>query len=103
MHYGDNEQIKENILILIVYKHATGSKNVFDYQITSVKKCQYFPTHLLSDMIKRPNHYFIKPLKSLKEESWQELTIKSSDGYDKYTIDKIVDVTDNNNELDRLH
>lgn len=103
MHYGDDEQIKENSLILIAYKHGTGNKNVFSYEISSVKKCQYFPVRLLGDIIKRPNHYFVKPLKSLKEENWYELVIKSPDGYDKYIIEKITEVTNSDNEFDKLH
>ena len=47
MHYGDEKQLKESELIVVVYKHGTEEEDVFDYQISSIQSCKYFPPNLL--------------------------------------------------------
>jgi len=103
MHYGDEEQLAKNELIIIIYKHGTGKVNKFDYAISSIKKCEYFNPFLLSRMIRNPNKYFRNALKHQIEERWYELKVITTDGYQYINILSITDVSDTDNIFDTLH
>ncbi len=103
MHYGDKEQLDENKLVVIVYKHGTNKKDKFDYELSSIQKCQYFPKALLKKILNKSNKTFKKVLKEEKEEEWYEIEIKSTDGYKKFDIISIQNVSDSNNTFHTLH
>lgn len=75
MHYTDREQIKENILKLVIYIHTTDKKDVIDIRITSINKCKYFNPRFLSKILKNPNKYFKNHVTALKVENFWLLTI----------------------------
>lgn len=80
MHYGDKEQVDNNELVIVAYKHSTSKNGVFDYMVTSIQKCQYFPPMLLTKILKNPNKY-LDFLKSEDAEEWYLITMKCLDGY----------------------
>jgi len=103
MHYGDREHIEENRLKIVVYKHGTPEDGVFDYRVTSINECRYFPTYLLSKILVEPKYYLADLLKDKKEESWYLIEMRSVDGYSRYEIMFIMDVSEDGDEFLRLH
>jgi hypothetical protein len=103
VHYGDKEQIKHNKLTIVIYKHGTPRKNVFDYDLTSIQECKYFPKLLLKDMLGNTKKIFSKYFKDKKEEEWYEVKLTTLDGYKKIKINSIKNVSDTKNEFHRLH
>jgi len=53
--------------------------------------------------LKNPKKYLKTYFKDYKEEHWYETKIGILDGYDEICIDYIKDVSDSDNDLDRLH
>lgn len=103
MHYGDQKQLEKNQLIIVVYKHGTIRKNVFEYRFSSIQKCSYFPIKLLVKLIENPKKYLKDQLKDQKEEEWYEITINSPDGYKHMDVKSIKNVSKTKNEFHRLH
>lgn len=103
MHYGDKKQIEKNELVLVVYKHGTPKKNAFDYNVTSIRKCQFFNPSILKMILKKPKKYFNDILKNEPEEQYYELTIKNVDGWKNIDIYSYKNVTDKKDELYFLH
>ena len=103
MHYGNRKQILKNELVVIIYKHGTPRKNIFDHQITSIQSCKYFPPVLLKKLLENPNKYFSIYFKNYKGEIWYKTKIVSADGISKIKITSIQDVSHFKNELLRLH
>lgn len=103
MHYNDKESIEKSKLVIVVYKHGTSKQDKYDYQITSIKQCEYINPFLLLRLFKKTNKYFKDILKDEKVEHWYEISIKVLDGYTNFSINYVKDVSNSNNELDRLH
>lgn len=102
MHYGDNEQILENELIIIIYKHVTEKKNIFDYEIASIQKCNYFSPRLLKNLLIKPNKFLKKQFKELKSEEWYEIFIKENEN-SEIVIVSTTNVSHSENEFHKLH
>lgn len=103
MHYDNPESIEKSKLVLVVYKHGTSKVNKFDYQITSIKRCEYINPFLLLRLFRKTNKYFRDILKKEIEEHYYEIEITILDGYTKFSINYIKDVSDSDNDIDRLH
>ena len=103
MHYGDEEQLKKNELVIVVYKHETNKEGKFDYEIASIKKCEYFPPRLLWRIMKKPKKFLRHAFKDKKAECWYETKIITTDGYEYINILSVDDVSDTPNDFDRLH
>ena len=103
MHYNDKEAIEKSKLVIVVYKHGTSKKNKFDYQISSIKRCEYINPFRLLRIFRKTNKYFKDVLKNEIEEHYYEIEITILDGYTKFSIDYIKDVSDTPNDIDQLH
>lgn len=130
MHYGDKEQIENNLLVVVVYKHShsiENMKNEFIYDLKSIQQCQYFTPSILKKILymdKEWSHtYFNKILDSYPVEHYYKITIKELGrneliDYEKYRNYKgkvkfslipdnvsisIEDVNESENEFYRLH
>lgn len=100
MHYGDEKQLQDNELVVVVYKHEfidldeEQEENEVEYELASIQKCSYFPPRLLKKIITDPTSFFEKQMKDCKIEEWYQVTIKSTDGYKQYEITSIVMITE---------
>lgn len=104
MHYGDKKHLKENELQVVVYKHEIcGKEDSYDYDITSIQSCNYFPPRLLKELFSDPAKYLENDFKDKKSEEWYLVTIKSTDGYNDMKIKSIKLVSKSRNEFHRLH
>ena len=104
MHYGDKESLKENELVLVVYKHEVlGEENKFDYELSSIQSCKYFPPRLLMKIIVSPDKYLAEFFADKKIEEWYLITLKSTDGYDDFELTSIENVSNTDNDFHRLH
>lgn len=102
MHYGDEKQLKESELIVVVYKHGTEEEDAFDYEIASIQSCKYFPPNLLRKILDSPEKYLGEHFSDQKTEEWYETTIISMDGYDEISILSSI-VSESENGFHRLH
>ena len=103
MHYGDKEQIENNVLVLVVYKHSTSRKNSFEYELSAIHDCKMFPVRLLNKILSEPKKCLGKYFKDKEAECWYKATIKSTDGFFEFEVPSIEDVSESNSEFDRLH
>lgn len=93
MHYGDDKQIENNILKIVIYKHGGyDDENKYMLQLTSVQECKYFPIHLLQKILICPNEMLGNKIDKLKLEVFWLLTIKNT-GYNEFEIISIEDTT----------
>jgi len=102
MHYGDKEQIDNNILKIVVYKHTIlDEKEETDYDlvVNSIQECKYFPINLLRKILEAPEILKL----NLEPEKWYLITIKTDDGWLKTTIVDIEDVSLDKNDFYKLH
>jgi len=105
MHYGDKEQLENNILEIIVYKHGICGEadDKYDIDLSCIKECRYirpwYVAHLLIDFQWR----FKKEIESLECEHFYLFSIKDATGYGDFKIIYIETVDNTLNELDRLH
>ena len=103
MHYEDLEAIENGKLVIVIYKHGTSKKDKYDYQISSIKRCEYVNPFLLFQLFKKTNKYFKDVLKNETVEHYYEIEITILDGYSKFDIKYIKDVSNTPNDIDRLH
>jgi hypothetical protein len=103
MHYGDPKQLKSEQLEIIVYKHETMKHGVFDYHLTSIKKCRNFDPTTLRFLIEHSNKYFSKVLRKYKKECYYKLCIKTAQGTSKILFTSIINVSNSKNKLNFLH
>jgi hypothetical protein len=115
MHYGDEKQLKDCSLELVVYKHeilgakhkinkdGIQSKRYVDYDVTSIRKCEKFPPRVLSRILRDPYAYLAKPLNSLPFEEWILVKIEDVDGYGKVHVKPISIVSEHPDSSMRLH
>jgi len=104
MHYGDEEQMVENKLVMVVYKHTIlGKKGKFDYHIQSIQECKYFPPNLLAKFIRKPNKHFRDILENEKPESWIKITIRNLDGWNAFQVEEVLDITLSGDQSLKLH
>ncbi len=103
MHYGDPDQIKANKLVIIVYKHGTPRRNVYDYVVTSIHECKYFAPYIVKLLVENPNKYLGKYFKNKKKEKWYKTTIKSIDSIKHFEIVSIEEVFSSKNKFNILH
>lgn len=111
MHYNDIEAVENNILEVVVYKHADLTKSLdlskpdkFFYQVASIQNCKYVHDGLLLWFLKNSDKFFRKlpEFKLLKEENWYLVVLKG-DGNGTLLVQSITNVTDSENEFHRLH
>jgi hypothetical protein len=114
MHYGDDKQLKDSILEIVIYKHEVlgtkfkrnkngiVSKRCVDYQITSVQRCEKFNPRVLNNLLSDPYKYLSNDLDSLPNEEWFLIKIVDIDGWD-FEIKPLARVSDHPNEIYRLH
>ena len=103
MHYNDKEAIENCKLVIVVYKHGTSKEDKYDYQITSIKKCEYINPFLLLRLFKKTNKYFKDVLKNEMVEHYYEIEITVLDGYSNFDIKYVEDVSNTDYDIDRLH
>jgi hypothetical protein len=105
MHYNDKEAVENNILEVVIYKHADLTKShKFYYQVTSIQNCKYVRVGLLFWFLKNPDKFFKKlpEFKLLKEENWYYVVLKG-DGNGNLIVENVTNVTDSENDFHRLH
>lgn len=102
MHYGDTEQLENNSLNIVIYKHGTPKEDVFEYMVESIQSCKYFPPNILKNILTNPNKYFSEKFKNKKSEEFYLTTIKIVDINDTLTW-SIKNVSKRKNEFYRLH
>ena len=114
MHYGSEEQKKAQKLRLVVYKHGSLGKvpqytkdkllkkiSVF-YQTISIQECKCFDPFLLRRLMVKGFKYFNTVLSDKSFERYYELDIVGIES-DKIEVLSVTDVTDDKDELKRLH
>jgi hypothetical protein len=115
MHYGDEEQLKKSKLELVIYKHEIVnqsikrnkngllSKRCVNYEITSIKKCKYFNTRVLKQILEDPYNFFANSLDKYPFEEFILLKVQDTDGWGKIKVLDSKVVTDHANPLMTLH
>jgi hypothetical protein len=115
MHYGDNEQLNDAHLSIVIYKHEVAgssfkrnkngvvSKRCVDYEIASIRECQKISPRVLNRILSDPYKHLSKDLDNLPTEEFILIKIKDLDGYGKLKIIPISVVSDHPDESMRLH
>lgn len=113
MHYGDDEQRKENRLSIVVYWHGSSLEHhesdqyskLQDFEITSIQQCQYVEPHILKDFLTNYRFtLFDKITPKIEQEKFYAVTIKFTGYYSElFDVVDIKDVSDDPNEFYRLH
>lgn len=110
MHYGDKEQVEENIIVIGVYLHEkykkdskgsyqpTGKLDIIE--VKSIQECRYVSPWSVSKLIKKPGK-FIK-ITDQKLESWYLVTLSETD-WGELEVLSIGNVSKSENEFHRLH
>jgi hypothetical protein len=72
MHYNDPNHLKVAKLQIVIYKHmdltVSHTKDLFDYQICSIYKCQHIDMFMLQELWDDLDKMFPKQLNKLKPE-----------------------------------
>lgn len=122
MHYGDTRQLENAVLVMVIYKHSTWltggyrdrgklrtkagviRKDCVDYDIASVQEMKFFPLRVFSRMVENPYQCFSgTPLDALPFEEWYKVRIVDLDGYGKWRLEVVGNVSLSEEKLDRLH
>jgi hypothetical protein len=115
MHYGDEQQLKEAELELVIYKHEVCgskfrrnkngivSKRCVDYEICSVRSMKKFNPRVFVRIMKDPYKHLSASLDFLPTEEFVLIKIKDMDGYGKIEIKPISVVSTHPDESMRLH
>lgn len=103
MHYGDVKQLQTSRLVVNIYKHSIFGTLDSDYQISSISHCSYISIELLKDLLGNPNKYFQEALLHLLADHWYSVTITTPDDDFQAVIDRVVDVSESEDEMLRVH
>jgi hypothetical protein len=122
MHYGDTRQLESAVLVMVIYKHGTWltegyqergklrtkagviRKDCVDYHIASVQEMKFFPPRVFQRMVENPYQNFSKtPLDALPFEEWYLVRIVDLDGYGRWRLEVMGNVSLEEEELYRLH
>jgi hypothetical protein len=118
MHYGEDKQLKDSKLEIVVYKHevlsfkrkaiarnknGVVSKRCVDYEISSIRCCEKFSPRVLNRILNDPYKHLSKDLDFLPFEEWILVRIIDLDGYGKIEVKPISVVSDHPDETMRLH
>jgi hypothetical protein len=81
MHYEDERCLKENKLVLVVYKHGVldGDDDEYYVQICSIQECQYMLPHLAAQVIGSFDYIFLDAVKGMKEEVYYKAEIRHNE------------------------
>lgn len=106
MHYGDQLQLDNNILKLVVYKHKIAgdwNEEDFDINVYSIYEARHIPPLASLNIISRFKYTFYDEVCGLKSEEWYIVTLKNFD-YDQFKIVSI-DKTrwEDQDDFKRLH
>lgn len=121
MHYGDDWQLKNAHLEIVVYKHSTFltgkwrergkltrkdgriRRDCVDYEIANVQEMKFFPPNVFAQIWNDPWKWFSRSkLNELAFEKWYRVKILDLDGYGKVEIRVIEDVSLAPLEMDHL-
>lgn len=112
MHYGDEKQLKENVLQVVIYKHGVvideDEAHLYsdrDYMLSldSIQKCQYVCPRTLRHFLEAYPYLLDERFKELPEEEHYLVTIRYT-GYEETCFDVEVEkVTFSENEFYGLH
>jgi len=112
MHYGDDKQAGLNVLEVVIYKHGGyKDKRKYELELTSIQNAKYVNPTTLGTLIQSTENHFrngtIPPLfqphfDDKEEEHWFLVSMK--EGQDsEWSVGSIVDVSNEDDELLRLH
>lgn len=103
MHFGDKEQLDNNIVELVVYKHQDlSNEKEYYFGIESIRKCQYIcPSHFIK-LLMCFEYMFKKEIDELDLDVFYVVQLKSIDGYGEFVIVSI-ERSSEDNDLDKLH
>jgi len=101
MYYGDEEQIINNSLVLIVYKNEVCGSDDYYYEVMSIQECKYFPTNELTKILTVPEHY-LQNL-SIPPEKFVMIEFRMVDEDGTIKAESITDVTNSKDEFKSLH
>jgi hypothetical protein len=99
MHYGDDQQLDQNSLEIVIYTHGGQAHIVFE--LASIQKCQFIRPQLLKDLF---DPFFFRQfaqLADLEREKWFLLRFMEED--DKLVLKQTSNVSKSDNEFHRLH
>lgn len=105
MHYGDKEQVEKNLIEIIIYKYEIcgESKDKYDIDLSSIRKCQYIRPWDMSRLLMDFQWRFKKEMDELEHEHFYLVCVKDINGYGEFKIINIETLDDTLDELDRLH
>jgi len=88
MHYGDEKQIDENYLDIVVYKHgiAGESDDKYEIMIESIQNCQYIHPRYLTKLLMSFEYMFQDEIEKLEFEQFILMRIKDTTGYGDFEI-----------------
>lgn len=99
MHYGDQEQINNNLLKIVIYFHTTDTSKL-EIEVCSIQECKYFPIRLLQKILTAPEILNL----TLDTEEWYLITIRSNDGWLDFSVIGVENVSqDEENKFLKLH
>ena len=107
MHFGDDNAPQGRITV-VVYKHEIidndGEKreDEFDYDIMSIQSAEYIQAYSLVRLHFSENYVFADALKNDPAERWYQITLLD-DGWGRFTVTTVTDVTEHPDETLRLH
>lgn len=106
MHYHEGDY-PGGFVTLGIYKHRTPVDEVFDYEITSVQKCEYLPPWSLRTLLARWDLIFRKDLEKLEAEKWYlmklEITNDKEPTYNDCRGWKLISIEPATEDIHRLH
>jgi len=111
MHYCDTEQLKDNILQVVFYKHCvskndddTYSDKNYDVSLESIQQCRYINPYILKKFLVVYEYILADELNEIDPERWYQFTIRYT-GWevDCFKVEKIEDVSESSSEFHRLH
>ena len=115
MHYGDDRQLENSKLIIIVYKHeimgrelkrnvnGVVSKRCVHYEISSVQEMRYINPRVVTKLLADPYKYLSKMLDKLPNEEWILVEIGDKNGWGKLKVHQTTIVSKSANDFYKLH
>lgn len=115
MHYGDSKQVERSRLTLVIYKHdilgsthrrnkdGRVSRRCVSYEVTSIQNCKFFNPRSLKLILSDPYEHLSKMLDHLPTEEWFKVTFRDIDGWGKFEVESIENVSEHSNKMYRLH